>query len=102
MERRATRVRIDHSHHCIADLLRELSSPYFFLWCLSPITRIANLGAEGTQPIRLIERVRHRGVDSLQQNEQAGPSSTLIVLTDLTCTRAAQLLAARRAATAVR
>ena len=39
-------VGIEHSHHRIADLLRELSSPHLFAWhCLSPIAGIAGFRA---------------------------------------------------------
>lgn len=62
---------IEHGHHRIADLLRELTSPQLFAWKgLNPIAGIADLGAEGAQPIRIIKGLRHRGINGLQQNEQ--------------------------------
>ena len=62
----------EHSHHRTADLLRELSSPHLFAWqCLSPIAGIADFGAEGTQPVRVIKGLDHRWIKRLQQNEQA-------------------------------
>src|ERR1017187_10740840 len=42
-------IRIEHSHHRIADFLRELTSPHLVAWQrLNQITRITDLGAEGT------------------------------------------------------
>src|ERR1039457_6676728 len=64
-------IRIEHSHHRIADFLRELTSPHLVAWQrLNQITRITDLGAEGTQPIRIGKGLRNRGINWLQQNEQ--------------------------------